>query len=144
MKKYLPVLLMFFMCIALPVQADDGGVESLRQTGKAFASVARKVSPSVVFIQVESKVSAPAMTQFSSPFGDGSPSGDDLFKRFFGDQFPGLPQTPRPDKPQGEQRTIGQGSGFVFAEKSGLLSDKAYILTDVDATTGEAVRCEAR
>jgi len=124
MKKYLPLLLMLLMPIALPAQADDGGVESLRQTGKAFASVARKVSPAVVFIQVESMVSAPAMTPFSSPFGD------DFLKRFFGDQFPGLPEAPRSGEPQGEQRAIAQGSGFVFSEKSGLFSDKTYILTN--------------
>lgn len=41
MKKYLPVQLIFFLFIALPAQADDSGVESLRQTGKAFALVAR-------------------------------------------------------------------------------------------------------
>lgn len=75
MKKYLPVLLMFFMFIVLPAQADDGGVKSLQQTGKAFASVARKVSPSVVFIQVEGKAPGSTMTQFSSPFGDGWPFG---------------------------------------------------------------------
>ncbi len=124
MKKYLSLLLVLFISIALPVQADDGGVESLRQTGKAFASVSRKVSPAVVFIQVESKVSSPAMSSFSSPFGD------DFLKRFFGDQFPNIPQAPRSGEPQGEQRAIAQGSGFVFSEKSRLFSSKTYILTN--------------
>jgi len=63
----------------------------------------------VVFIQVESKVSAPAMTPFSLPFSD------DFLKRFFDDQFPGLLEAPRSGEPQGEQRSIAQGSGFVFS-----------------------------
>lgn len=123
MRKYLIVsYLILVWFISMPVYALDGGVESLRRTGKAFASVARKVSPSVVFIQVESKV-ASNITQFSFPFGHGSPFGnDDLFKRFFGDQFP--------DIPQGKRRTIGQGSGFVFSAKDGFLSGKTYILTN--------------
>lgn len=116
---------------ASAAQALDGGVESLRQTGKAFASVARAVSPSVVFIQAEGKVSPTSISGFSSPFGEEWPFGDDMFKRFFGDQFPGIPKMPKPQAPRGERRAIGQGgSGFVFATKDGLLTDKTYILTN--------------
>ncbi len=122
------ILLLWFA--ALPAHGLDSGVENLRQTGKAFAAVAREVSPSVVFIQVEAKASAAAMGQLPSPFGDEWPFGDDLFKRFFGDQFPGAPRTPPSGPPQGERHVIGQGSGFVFAAKDGLLSDKTYILTN--------------
>lgn len=103
-----------------PLHALEGGVDSLRQTGKAFAAVARKVSPSVVFIQVEGTAPGPAIT---SPFGDERwPFDDDFFRRFFGDQFPGLP---RRETPQDRRPTIGQGSGFVFAG-----NDKSYILTN--------------
>jgi serine protease Do len=94
----------------------DAGIESLRQTSKAFAAVARSVSPSVVNVQVESRA--------SSATADRSSSGsdlNDLFRRFFGDQFQGVPQTPR-----SERHTIGQGSGFIFRTKD----DKAYILTN--------------
>lgn len=122
--------LILFLVLASAAHALDGGVESLRQTGKAFASVARAVSPSVVFIQVEGKASPMAIRGFSSPFGQEFPFGDDLFKRFFGDQFPGVPQMPKQKVPKGERRTVGQGSGFVFATKDGLLSDKTYILTN--------------
>ncbi len=124
-------VLLIFLVFTLPTaQALEGGVESLRQTGKAFASVARSVSPSVVFVQVEGKAETPATAQFPSPFGDGSQFDSDLFKRFFGDRFPGFPQAPRAERPQGERRAIGQGSGFVFAAQGGLLSDKTYILTN--------------
>ncbi len=114
----------------LPVYALDAGVENLRQTGKAFAAVAREVSPSVVFIQVEGKASGTAAVPFSSPFGEEWPFGDDFFKRFFGDEFPGFQQPSRPQQPQGERRVMGQGSGFVFKADKGLLSEKTYILTN--------------
>ncbi|MFB3081570.1 MAG: hypothetical protein ACE1Y1_07395, partial [Nitrosomonadaceae bacterium] len=96
MKRNLIVLyLILAWFIAIPVYALDDGVENLRQTGKAFASVAREVSPSVVFIQVESKASASNIAQFTWPFGNESPFGDDLFKHFFDDQFPGSPKGPQ-------------------------------------------------
>ncbi len=131
MKKnpIVPYLILAWF-IAIPVYALDDGIESLRRTGKAFASVAREVSPSVVFIQVESKAPASNITQFAWPFSNESPFEDDLFKHFFDDQFPGSPKGPHPEAPQGKRRTIGQGSGFVFAAKDGLLSGKTYILTN--------------
>lgn len=120
-------LLWFF---AMPAYGQDSGVENLRETSKAFASIARKVSPSVVFIQVESSIKKPT-TQFSVPFANpGDPFGDDLFQRFFGDQFPNIPQTPQHEVPQHKRRAIGQGSGFVFKVDNGILSDKTYILTN--------------
>ncbi len=118
-------LLVFFFS---PADAQQGGIENLRQTSKAFASVARVVSPSVVFIQVESRTRDTGGTQIRpSPFGEQLPFGEDFFKRFFGDEFPRVP--PQQD-PRSERRAIGQGSGFVFAANGGLLSDKTYILTN--------------
>jgi serine protease Do len=118
----------------LPAAAVDGGIESLRQSGKAFASVARDASPSVVHIQTEVSSAQPgAGAGPAIPFGDQLPFGDEFFKRFFGDRFPGIP---RQEMPQRERRAIGQGSGFVFASKDGLLSDKTYILTNNHVVDG--------
>lgn len=122
--------LLLLSTLVLPAYALDAGVENLRQTGKAFAAVAREVSPAVVFIQVEGKVTGPGTVPFSSPFGEEWPFGDDFFRRFFGDEFPGFPQPPGPEQPRGERRIMGQGSGFVFKTDKGLLSDKTYILTN--------------
>jgi len=83
-------LLLFTLACSWPAQAMDDGLQSLRQTGKAFASVARAVSPSVVYIQAESGTPAAAVTRPSSPFGD------DLFKRFFGERFQGRPRGQAP------------------------------------------------
>jgi len=125
------MLSLVLLSLAGPAHAFDGGVESLRQTGKAFASVARSVSPSVVFIQAEGKVSGSEIPRLPTPFGNEWPFGDDLFKRFFGDPFPGGPSAPRPEVPRGERRELGQGSGFVFAAKGApLTTGKTYILTN--------------
>lgn len=133
MKKSLIVaVLALGAWLAGPAQALDGGVESLRETSKAFASVGRAVSPSVVFIQVEGQRGASTQTQVPHglPFGDALPFGEEFFKRFFGESFPGLPPSQSPSVPRGQPRMMGQGSGFVFAAKSGLLADKTYIMTN--------------
>ncbi|MDR4503932.1 MAG: DegQ family serine endoprotease [Candidatus Scalindua sp.] len=124
-------LLFLFIFTAGPVYAlEEKGVKNLRQTSKAFAAVAREVSPSVVFIRVEAKVPGSSINRFQLPFGNEWPFEDDLFRRFFGDKFPGTPREPRSEEPRGENRTMGQGSGFVFAAKDGFLSEKTYIITN--------------
>lgn len=132
MKKFhytfISVLLVFILALWLPpIQAktQDNGIENLRQTSKAFASVARAVSPSVVFIQVESK--GAISRQFQFPFDDNEFFGNDLFERFFGDRFRGFSA---PNAPQEQRKVVGQGSGFVFLAKDGFLSNKSYILTN--------------
>jgi len=37
-------------------EAQDAGLQSLRESGQAFRSVAKKVSPAVVFIQAEKEL----------------------------------------------------------------------------------------
>jgi serine protease Do len=99
----------------------DKSVESLRDSSKAFAAIAESVSPSVAFIRVEGDVPDRTMAPFESPFDD------EFFRRFFGDQFP---RSPRPQQPPGQRRTLGQGSGFVFAVHDGVLSDTTYLITN--------------
>jgi serine protease Do len=120
----------------VPAQTLDEGVENLRETGKAFASVGRAVSPSVVFIQVEGQRAEPAQAPLGLPFGDELPFGEEFFKRFFGEGFPGIPRGQAPQAPPGEPRSMGQGSGFVFAAQAGLLADKTYIMTNNHVVEG--------
>jgi serine protease Do len=134
MSRYGFILsLVLLAIVGVPAHAAEGGIENLRETSKAFAAIARQVSPSVVFIQAESARESAVQTPFPSPFGEGWPFGEDLFKRFFGEEFPGVP---RGEAPQGERRAVNQGSGFVFATKDGLLSDKTYILTNNHVVEG--------
>jgi len=65
------------------LMAQDQGIESLKQTGLAFRSVAKKVSPAVVFIKVEKEVSSQVIPEYFSPFE--RPFNDEFFRRFFGD-----------------------------------------------------------
>ena len=118
------VLLVFFI---VPVQSQGNGIESLRQSSKAFASVARSVSPSVVFIQVEATKRYSSYHPFEMPFDDQWPFGSDLFKRFFGDHFG---DNQKPQVPRKKPKVVGQGSGFIFASKERLFVDKSYILTN--------------
>jgi serine protease Do len=74
----------------------------------------------VVFIQVEGQ----SRENFPTDARDRGawPLNDDLFSRFFGDDFPGL-QRRKPGKPR---REINQGSGFAFAAQK----DVTYLLTN--------------
>lgn len=126
MRKIFRYFLLFAVAWCSSVQAKDNAIESLRETGKAFASVAKKVSPSVVFIRVEGSASGSFDQRQVLPFGDEWPFGDDLFKRFFGEPWSRPPKQEEPE----QQQVIGQGTGFIFSSEKGVLSDKAYVLTN--------------
>lgn len=111
------ILISFLFISNQSVMGQDSGIENLRKTSKAFAHVAKIVSPAVVFIQVE-RSSNIRSTSFSSPLEE------EFLRRFFGDQLPNFRQQ-NPNR-----KSVAQGSGFVFAESKGILSKKTYILTN--------------
>ncbi|MFT7009757.1 MAG: serine protease Do [Colwellia sp.] len=121
------IVLLVLLFFVIPVQSQDNGMESLRQSSKAFASVARSVSPSVVFIQVEATKRYSSYHQFPMPFDEQWPFGSDFFKRFFDDNFG---DNKKSQKPRKQPKVVGQGSGFIFASKERLFVDKSYILTN--------------
>ena len=112
--------LIFATVVATPaLPASEGGIEALRQSGKAFSSVAGVVSPSVVNIQTEGggEASGPDQSPGALPFNHPFPFGEDFFERFFGERPQGLP---RREEPRSRPQVIGQGSGFVFSPKAGM------------------------
>ncbi|MGV6818177.1 MAG: DegQ family serine endoprotease [Thiotrichales bacterium] len=131
MIKINRIFVLLLLLVSIPAFAftPDGGVESLRQSSRAFAEVANRTSPSVVFIQVEEQAAGPAAQGQPMPFGGDSPFGDDFLRRFFGDQFPGF-QGPQGQVPNQQRHAVGQGSGFIFTSENGGSKGKTYILTN--------------
>jgi len=116
------VLLISFLITPLTSFAqDEQSIATLRQMGKAFASIAEKASPAVVAIKSERTVTQQYYGYEDSPFGNQTdPFGDDFFDFFFRRRSP-RQRTPR--TPQRRQMTTAQGTGFI-------ISADGYILTN--------------
>jgi len=127
-KYFLAIIL-----LAIPYStsfAENSDIANLRSTGKAFASVAKKASPAVVFIQVEKKVTSSHQQ---------NPSAEEFFKRFFGPSFPQGRRDSRPkSSPKDDHKVIGQGSGFIISEDGYILTNN-HVVGDADEITVKLV-----
>src|ERR1041385_7273620 len=100
-----------------PGPFDSSVAAPAEQLGKAFAMVAAHVRPAVVSVYSEKLVKF-RQPEFSFPFGE------DFFRQFFGDQFPGQPR--QPAQPRQREYTIpqrGMGSGMIIDKEGRILTN---------------------
>jgi len=125
------IIFLGFFCVAIlfstsfPAIAEERAITSLKETGRAFASIAKAVSPAVVSIQAElSGVDADQAEEAEYGEDDIPPQFLDLFRQL----DPRFGPNPR------RQTLIRQGSGFII-RKDGYIVTNNHLVQNATKVT---------
>lgn len=114
-------LLLFTSPFAI-AQETSTSTDMLKRTQNAFVKIAKEVSPSVVYIEVQKVIERRAPV---FPFGD---FNQDFFERFFGDR------DLQNRSPNQQFRQRARGSGFIIDEEGYILTNH-HVVGEADKIT---------